>query len=204
MADKPAGSVEQSEQICLFALRQCGTLAMTTGAGLDIYLVCWLSCLKRLKAQGGIFRHLPLSSEYSVSLTHVCVLYKHRGLGGTPAGRYCEGGYPQFSLFSEISLTQSLSDLNAVTQVQLAATLSLLSGVLSKRGAVKVQTPHRPHKLSEDIQGLWLESPALLCLFGLVPLPVIAYLWNLPKLFYIPIYARAIAVCSYKGQCVQT
>lgn len=40
MADKPAGSVEQSDQICLFARRQCGTLAMTTGAGLDIYLVC--------------------------------------------------------------------------------------------------------------------------------------------------------------------
>lgn len=40
MAGKAAGSVEQSRQICLFALRQCGTTAMTTGAGLDIYLAC--------------------------------------------------------------------------------------------------------------------------------------------------------------------
>lgn len=100
MADKPAGSIEQSDHICLFALRQCGTLAMTTGAGLDIYLVCWLMSPKRLKAQGGIFRHLPLSSEYSVSLMHVCVLYKHCGL--TQLGRSVEGGFSPFGLNLEV------------------------------------------------------------------------------------------------------
>lgn len=40
LADKAAGTVEQSRQICLFTPRQCGTTAMTTGAGLDIYLAC--------------------------------------------------------------------------------------------------------------------------------------------------------------------
>ena len=104
MADKPAGSIEQSEQICLFALRQYGTLAMTTGAELDIYLVCWFSSLKHLKAQGKLFFfcHLPLSSKYSVSPMHVCVLYKHHGLSETPPGISVEGGYPRFSLFLEM------------------------------------------------------------------------------------------------------
>lgn len=99
MADKPAGSVEQSQQICLFTVRQCGTTAMTTGAGLDIYLVCWLMSLNHLNTLGGIFRHLPLSSEYSVSPMHVCVLYKHCGLRRTRPGRSVEGGSLQFGLF---------------------------------------------------------------------------------------------------------
>lgn len=99
MADKPAGSVEQSQQICLFTVRQCGTTAMTTGAGLDIYLVCWLMSLNHLNTLGGIFHHLPLSSEYSVSPMHVCVLYKHCGLSRTRPGRSVEGGSLQFGLF---------------------------------------------------------------------------------------------------------
>lgn len=82
VADKAAGSVEQSQQICLFTLRQCGTTAMTTGAGLDIYLACWLMSLNCLKAlQGNFFFlfflhfcHLSWSLEYSVFLSmHVCV-----------------------------------------------------------------------------------------------------------------------------------
>lgn len=55
--------------------------------------------LNRLKALGGIFRHLPLSPEYSVSPMHVCVLYKHCGLGGTPLERSVEGGYRLASFF---------------------------------------------------------------------------------------------------------
>lgn len=91
--------LSNQSRFCLFTLRQCGTTAMTTGAGLDVYLVCWLMSLNRLKALGGIFRHLPLSSEYSVSPTHVCVLYKHCGLSGTPVERSVEGGYLLFGLF---------------------------------------------------------------------------------------------------------
>lgn len=67
---------------------------------------------------------------------------------------------------------------------------------------MKVQTLALPQTHSEDFQGLWLENPALLCLFGLVLLPVIAYLWNLPKLFNILIYTGAVVVCFSKGQCV--
>lgn len=59
MADKPAGSIEQSEQICLFALRQCGTLAMTTGAGLDIYLVLTYES-EALESPGRNFSSLAL------------------------------------------------------------------------------------------------------------------------------------------------
>lgn len=59
--------------------------------------------LKRLKAQGGIFRHLPLSSEYSVSLMHVCLLYKHCGFSGTALERSEEGGFPHFGLLGFFS-----------------------------------------------------------------------------------------------------
>lgn len=182
----------------------------------DNWSLAWyLSCVltyEAPEAHGGIFRHLPLSSEYSVSLMRVCILYKHCGLSGTPLGRSIEGGSLQFDLFpsclqtcfENFPLTQTVSCWETHEwQRRRMLSPSLCFGTVAKWGAVKVQTQALPHKHSEVFQGLWLESPALLCLFGLVPLPVIAYLWNLPKLFYIPIYTRAIAVCSYKGQCVQ-
>lgn len=49
----------------------------------------------------------------------------------------------------------------------------------------------------------WKTQPCSACL-GWSLLPVIAYLRNLPKLFNIPIYTGPVAVCMYKGQCVQT
>lgn len=84
VADKAAGSVEQSRQICLFTPRQCGTTAMTTGAGLDIYLACWLMSLNCLKALRGnfffpffflLFCHLSWSLQYSVFSLYACVRF---------------------------------------------------------------------------------------------------------------------------------
>lgn len=89
-------------------LNNVGHLPWQLELGLDIYLVCWLMSPKCLKAQGGIFRHLPLSWEYSVSLMHVCVLYKHRGLSWTPVEKSVVGGFSRFGLFVEVFVRQVL------------------------------------------------------------------------------------------------
>lgn len=77
MADKPAGSIEQSEQICLFTVRQCGTLAMTTGAGLDIYLVCVLTYESyALESPGRNFSSLALKLRiqcFSSACVRFCI-----------------------------------------------------------------------------------------------------------------------------------
>lgn len=75
MAGKAAGSVEQSQQICLFALRQCGTTAMTTGAGLDIYLACWLMSLNCLKAPRGNFFVTRPRAQNTVLSPNACVRF---------------------------------------------------------------------------------------------------------------------------------
>lgn len=59
MADKPAGAVEQSDWICLCTLKQCGTLAMTTGSYL-IFIFMLTYEAKRLKDQEATF-FLPLT-----------------------------------------------------------------------------------------------------------------------------------------------
>lgn len=183
----------QARVVCSLWI-QCGTTAMTTGAWRDIYLVCWLTTLK--STVWGIFPHSHMSSEYSVSPMHVWVS------GEMPWNAIGQvTGWWMQSQFLETCLDTKCTCF-------WKKTCSLLSlfwyfVMLRQWWAVKVQTPVLPQKHGEDFQGLWQENPALFCLFGLVPLPVIAYLWNLPKLFNILIYTVAVAVCSYKGQCVQ-
>lgn len=198
VADKAAGSVEQSRQICLFAPRQCGTTAMTTGAGLDIYLACWLMSLNCLKAlQGNFFSpfffppFLPLVLELGIQCfsLYACVRFCVNTADKVELLR--EGQWAVISSLwlcwfvffpgwgeGHLVLMQTLP--GKTRKAELWGRLGHFSMTLLQ---VEVQWKSNLPLHCEDFQGLWLENPALLCLFGPVPLPVIAYLWNLPKLF---------------------
>lgn len=95
-------------------------------------------------------------------------------------GRSGKGGFPQFDLFLVFILVQTLN------RPWLPVFPVVWFGGCNEMRCSESPTPALPNKHSENFQGLWLESPALLCLFGLVPLTVIAYLWNSPKLFLYP------------------